>query len=76
MPSFDTTESINVEIEFEVYCSCGYGLCNQSDATSRNGRRRLDVEPCPRCIAAAKDDGREERQPEIDALQTQLDERE
>lgn len=43
MPSF--------EVEFEVFCACGAGLCNQS--TGRNSRRRdtpqVEVEVCRGC---------------------------
>ncbi len=46
MPSFS-----GEEIEFEVYCSCGAGLCNQSRTEERCGKsRRLIVEPCEKCL--------------------------
>jgi len=51
MPSFD--------LEFEVYCSCGGGLCNQSD-TNKNGHSHyVTVEPCESCIDDAKEEGKE-----------------
>ena len=48
MPSFD--------VEFEIFCSCGAGLCNQSSTSP--GRRNIPfvtVEPCQQCLADAKD---------------------
>lgn len=55
MPSFD------IEVEFEVFCSCGNGLCNQSVAKS-DSRRRLSVtvEPCEKCKRKNYDDGYED----------------
>ena len=51
MPIFD--------IEFEVYCSCGAGLCNQSHTEVRRGISRVTVEPCSACLEKAKDRGEE-----------------
>jgi len=37
-------------LEFEVYCSCGAGLCNQSDTgIGRNGQL-VTIEPCQKCL--------------------------
>ena len=48
-------------VEIEVYCSCGEGLCNQSDAQQPfRQSRRVVVEPCKRCIDAAKSEGYDE----------------
>lgn len=40
-------------IEFEIWCSCGEGLCNQ--ATEIRGG--ISVEPCEKCIERARDEG-------------------
>lgn len=48
-------------VEFEVFCSCGEGLCNQSD--TRKSRNRLSpqvvVQPCDKCLDKAREEGRE-----------------
>jgi len=58
MPEF------NVGVEFDVYCSCGAALCNQSTTTDwfRGGRgRALTVEPCTQCLDKAHRAGYDER---------------
>lgn len=45
-----------IECEFEVWCSCGYGLCNLTS----NCKGGIKVEPCPKCIEAARKEGHEE----------------
>lgn len=40
---------LSFDVEFEVYCSCGYGLCAQSEAEKRRNQLRVTVKPCPRC---------------------------
>lgn len=54
MPSF------NPEIDFEVFCSCGAGLCSQSTTEERRGSWRVIVEPCSRCLDQAHNDGYDE----------------
>jgi hypothetical protein len=51
MPSFD--------VEFEVFCSCGEGLCNQSETRTSRNRNTLQVvvEPCQRCLDRIKNEG-------------------
>ena len=47
-----------IEVELEVWCSCGNGLCNQSSV--KTGRYLgITVEPCEKCLAAAREDGYE-----------------
>lgn len=43
----------DIEVEIEVWCSCGNGLCNVTtvDGTS------ITVEPCEVCMEAARQDG-------------------
>jgi len=43
-------------IEFEVWCSCGNGLCNQCKDV--NGG--IEVEPCEKCLALSHDEGYDE----------------
>jgi len=53
-------------VECEVWCSCGEGLCSQSDCASKSHRRSrgVVVEPCKKCIKAARDEGYNERDKE------------
>jgi len=46
---------ITTSIEVEVWCSCGEGLCNQSEAESRG--RGVIVEPCEKCLDRRYDEG-------------------
>ena len=43
-------------IEFEVWCSCGNGLCNQT----KEVKGGIQVEPCEKCLESAREEGREE----------------
>ena len=45
-----------IEIEFEVWCSCGNGLCNQT----RDRKGGIEVEPCEKCLEKAREEGKEE----------------
>lgn len=45
------------EFAFEVYCSCGNGLCGQTVVRQRGGYVSVIVEPCEKCMAQAKEDG-------------------
>lgn len=51
MPSFDVEINETVKVEFEVYCSCGAQLCNQSTGKNNNRRNtpQVIVEPCENC---------------------------
>ena len=49
-----------IEVEIEVYCArCGEGLCNQTEATHtfRRDQPAFRVQPCERCLEAARDEG-------------------
>ena len=51
------------KLEFEVFCGkCGDGLCNESDTREsyRRAMPQVTVSPCPRCIAAARDEAWDE----------------
>ena len=75
MPTF----MVEHEVEFEVYCSCGRGLCQESTANDGDWRasRRVTVEPCPDCIERARekgyDDGYEEARAEYEAAEREED---
>jgi len=43
-------------IEFEVWCSCGNGLCNQTTEVKGG----IQVQPCGKCLESAREEGREE----------------
>jgi len=91
MPTFiaEIKQEVEVkgEVEFEVFCSCGEGICNQSEGrqSRHRGMPQVVVEPCPKCMEAAKEAGREDGydqgsnemsdklQPQIDELQAQVD---
>ena len=36
-----------VEVELEIWCTCGEGLCGQSYSHDTG---RLEVEPCEKCL--------------------------
>ena len=46
-------------LEFEVYCSCGNGLCNQSSEgkTVHRGMPFITVAPCEKCQTSEYDRG-------------------
>lgn len=48
-----------LELEFEVYCSCGEGLCNQSTEgrTLGRGMGYITVSPCEHCSSKARNEG-------------------
>jgi len=42
----------NINVDFEVFCSCGEGLCNSCTVgtTTRRGMPYIEVEPCQKCL--------------------------
>jgi len=46
-------------VDFEVFCSCGEGLCDQSTGSNKRGPR-VTVEPCQKCLQKEYDAGVEE----------------
>lgn len=57
MPVF----TMSVDCEFEVYCDqCGAGLCGNSREEVKYGRLKLYVSPCEKCLAAEREEGRDE----------------
>ena len=49
MPSF--------EVEFEVFCSCGEGLCNQATGDLSPRGNSVTTEPCTNCLSREYDRG-------------------
>jgi len=50
----------DVTIDVEVYCArCGAGLCNQTESTFTRTRQQpsFRVEPCEKCLEAAREEG-------------------
>ena len=46
-----------LELEFEVFCSCGNGMCN-STTEGRNGHSQfIEVEPCGKRLEASRNEG-------------------
>lgn len=51
MPDFD------LNIDFEVWCSCGNSLCNQASTNNSGKSPSVTIEPCEKCINSARDEG-------------------
>mgnify|MGYP001610083998 CR=1 FL=1 len=51
-----------INVNVEVYCTCGEGLCNQTE--SRRTHRRAElcfvVAPCEKCLGRANAEGHSE----------------
>jgi hypothetical protein len=62
MPVFNIDILQETSGEFEVFCSCGSGLCGQASVRySRiRGEPQVVVEPCQECLGKAKDAGADE----------------
>ena len=79
MPTFKTQITVDAEVEFEVFCACGNGMCDETDTRESRNRRypQAVVQPCPKCLQAARDEGaceaREEAQKRIDELEEELE---
>ena len=73
MPELTTTVSVDVEINFEVYCgTCGDGLCNNTSTRLSRNRQQLQivVDVCENCIS----DLRNEKDKDIEVLESELEE--
>lgn len=48
-----------MSVEFDVYCSCGNGLCNQTEvkAPDRGFLWTVTIVPCEVCLDDAKEEG-------------------
>jgi len=46
-----------INIDVDIWCSCGNGLCSQTQVQYGRGDPGLIVEPCEKCLADARDAG-------------------
>jgi len=46
-----------LDLEFEVYCSCGTGLCNNSTEGKNRHSSYITIEPCETCAKASYEEG-------------------
>lgn len=55
MPSFTNVKVIVTDLQFEVYCTCGAGLCGQTLTRVSRLRRmpQMIITPCPHCLKNA-----------------------
>lgn len=56
MPRFENIElTVTADVDFEVYCSCGAHLCNETDTRQSRyrGHPQAVVNACQTCIARA-----------------------
>jgi len=51
-----------IEVDIEIFCSCGKGICNNATSGRTNSRRQpyFTIEPCKDCLEAAKQEGYDE----------------
>jgi hypothetical protein len=47
------------QFDFEVWCSCGEGLCRQTEVSYGRNGASVVIEPCEKCVAAADEAGYE-----------------
>ena len=58
MPTIEIDATITPDIE--IWCSCGEGLCSQSEANTQfHQDPHIVVEPCEKCLAREKEEGYE-----------------
>ena len=56
MPTFQNIEvTAQIDVEFEVFCSCGNHMCQETDTRSSRNRSTAQavVNTCPKCLDAA-----------------------
>jgi hypothetical protein len=46
-----------IEVDIEIWCSCGEGLCNQSSVKKARHGNGFVVEPCQKCLDRAEAKG-------------------
>jgi Zn-finger protein len=79
MPTFTTEVTATVDVEFEVFCSCGNGMCGATETRESRYRKQPQavVEPCPKCLEEARKEAaeevRDEMQQRIDELEAELE---
>jgi hypothetical protein len=79
MPIISTKVETPVDVEFEVYCTCGEGMCNRTDVRDSRSRKmpQIIVDACPECLEKAKAQGAHEleeaMQDKIDVLEAEVE---
>lgn len=70
-------ERLSTDVDFEVFCSCGFGLCPQSSTRRSRNRRfpQVEVEPCQRCLDKAAAERGEAVREELEARIAELEAR-
>ena len=53
-----------LSLDFEVFCECGAGLCNQSTEGSNGHSQYITVEPCSICLAKESEESYDKGQTE------------
>jgi len=46
-----------LKLEFEVYCSCGNGLCGNSTEGANRYSQYITIEPCEKCKDNSYEEG-------------------
>uniref|UniRef100_A0A6M3JTM4 Uncharacterized protein n=1 Tax=viral metagenome TaxID=1070528 RepID=A0A6M3JTM4_9ZZZZ len=49
-----------LELNFEVYCECGNGLCGNSTEGHNRHSQFIVISPCEKCLNASYEQGLEE----------------
>ena len=51
-----------IEVNIELYCTCGEGLCRHSKATTTRTRNEpmFEIAPCAKCLDSAREEGYDE----------------
>lgn len=74
MPTLQAEQTVQIDLDFEVFCKCKAGLCNSTETRqSRNrGMPQVIVEPCTFCLDAAREEAAGEAESEIKALKEEI----
>lgn len=59
MPEIKAEVTVTSEIEFEMYCTCGAGICGNAEVRYSRSRNypQVVVKPCESCMQARYDEG-------------------
>ena len=60
------SEMPTLELEFEVYCSCGKGLCRNTTEGKNHHSVFITIEPCEDCLERSRTEGYDEARKEIE----------
>ena len=47
----------DININLDIYCSCGNGLCSQSSLSYSRGGYQVTIDPCEKCLERAEHEG-------------------